>query len=263
MNNPLFFLILTLSLSFSLSTDLDLRSNRMGEILPLTSVYSYYVFATEWAGSVCTLSTCFDNYIEQINPQFFNIHGLWPSIGPNQNPSGDCANITFAIDDLTEATQDILQSTWSGLFADSTGFHAHEWEKHGRCWNYQPEETKFLADINLIEDFFGTVVDLGNKMNLYSVFEESGIVPSENSTYTYQEFQQALGKRFNVSNPQINCQAGKDGVYLDSVYLCLDLNYNVIECPNQAVALLGGARVCTDQIKYPVLPASSQQKYIM
>ena len=37
--------------------------------------YSFYVFATEWAGAVCEIENC---YLPSA-PNFFNLHGLWPS----------------------------------------------------------------------------------------------------------------------------------------------------------------------------------------
>ena len=100
------------------------------------STYSYYVYASEWAGSVCKHNDCLDSYLKQIDNKFWNIHGLWPTTPGGDSPSQQCLSISFQIDFLHPLTFDTLETKWSGLYADSSFFHAHEWDKHGRCWDH-------------------------------------------------------------------------------------------------------------------------------
>jgi len=52
----------------------------------LVQSYDYYVFAVEWAGSVCATKSCAAAYIQGIDPTFMNMHGLWPSSFSGKDP---------------------------------------------------------------------------------------------------------------------------------------------------------------------------------
>ena len=117
------------------------------------STYSYYVYASEWAGSVCKSNDCLDSYLKQIDNKFWNIHGLWPTTPGGDSPSQQCLPISFQIDFLHPLTFDILEAKWSGLYANSSVFHAHEWDKHGRCWDHNSLQKNPPVIESLLVDF--------------------------------------------------------------------------------------------------------------
>jgi len=197
------------------------------------SSYNYYVFASEWVGSVCLYNDCIDEYVAQVNPQFFNIHGLWPQTKEGDDPSG-CSTINYDDALLDSSVTGMLPSRWSGLYNNSTGFHSHEWEKHGRCWNQNPVFVASSASKNPVNEFFSTVVWISQKIHIFEALQSKGVTPSTDEIYHLQDFENAIKSAFGISNVQINCNY-KDGTqYLDSIYLCLDLQYNIMNCPNDA-----------------------------
>ena len=199
------------------------------------SSYSYYVYVSEWAGSICKNNDCLGRYIKQIDTRFWNIHGLWPTTAGGDSPNKQCLPITFKIDFLHPLTLQLLETKWSGLFANSTYFHAHEWNKHGRCWNHDPILKNLAIDIdNPIDEFFRAVITLANSVDLYHILDTNGIVPSENKTYTREDFTKALKNGLNITKAKIVCSFSKKKQYIEAMYLCLDLDYKFIDCPESA-----------------------------
>jgi len=219
----------------------------------LDSQYSFYVFASEWAGSVCSYYDCLENYLQQIDPQFFNIHGLWPTLHNGASPDNDCLTLPFSANDIGEPTNNQLQSKWSGLYADSTSFHEHEWEKHGRCWNQ--DAVGFLSSANPINEFFSSVVDLAQKLDIYTALYRGGIIPDLVRQYNISEVQTALQATFKIEYAVINCEYNGNQQYLDSIYLCLDLNYDVVDCPQETITQDDDQR-CRDMFIYPPIRLS-------
>jgi ribonuclease I len=66
------------------------------------------------------------------------------------------------------------------------------------------------------------------------MLSQNGVSPSTTATYTFEQISGALVKTFGkgkVTKFQVNCQKDESGnSYLDNVLLCIDKNYNPIDC---------------------------------
>ena len=106
--------------------------------------YSYYVFATEWAGAVCDVQNC---YLPSA-ADFFNLHGLWPSNQDKNSSPMSCSTDDFSFNSLPTLEQQQADVYWSGLYNSQAKFLSHEWSKHGTCWN------PFLGDLDRMDSHF-------------------------------------------------------------------------------------------------------------
>lgn len=213
--------------------------------LKASSEYDYYVFATEWAGTVCRNTACSET--KGIDPNFFNIHGLWPSQHSSTYEPSNCHGPSFSDSYLTNSTMAKLKRYWSGLFNPANDFHTHEWTKHGTCWN-DDLETK----INVIEDFFQHVMNVAQDYNAHSILTQAGIVPG--SVYPLQKIQTALAKAYGSMDAfVIHCQAGQ----LNELQVCLDKNYKPMSCPKTTkLALKLSGPPCGSIVGYPAIHPS-------
>ena len=99
--------------------------------LSVDFTYDYNLFSSEWPGSVCKLHSCVD-YVYPA-PNWFNIHGYWPSTYTGTYPSY-CTPELFNPDYLSPQTKADMAIYWNGVFSFAESFHQHEWQKHGTCW---------------------------------------------------------------------------------------------------------------------------------
>jgi ribonuclease T2 len=207
-------------------------------VLNAASDYDYYVFATEWAGTVCRHQKC--TQASGIDPNFFNIHGLWPSQHGQFNKPSDCDGPSFSDTYLSEETISGLGKYWSGLYNSAIRFHTHEWSKHGTCWNDDAN-----TQVNAIEDFFQHVLSIAQIYNAHSILTQAGIRPG--SIYPYQAIKKALTGVYGDQNSfTIQCQAGQ----LSGIEICLDKSYKPMKCPKTP------ANRCGNMIAYPPLVSS-------
>lgn len=102
-----------------------------------SSAYMYYVLAQEWPASVCLSETCTTAYMQNNDGTHFNVHGLWPNgLGSDActNPA-TCSSVTYDESLLDSTLLTWMKKWYAGLYSDAADFHAHEFEKHGTCWN--------------------------------------------------------------------------------------------------------------------------------
>jgi ribonuclease T2 len=122
-----------------------------------------------------------------------------------------------------------MKTYWIGMNESSDMFHAHEWSKHGTCWN-DPIPT--VNQTRKMNDYFAAAIAVAFKINMYEVLAESDIVPS-NTAYTLKQFVLALNTTWGPGTFGIDCQDDTSGnQYLNDISLCLSLDYNIIECPD-------------------------------
>lgn len=211
--------------------------------LNASSNYDYYIFASEWAGSVCDDQNCTE--ATNIDTKTFNIHGLWPSRFDSTTEPEDCDGPEFSTSKLTKTTKSELIRFWSGLYASGFDFHQHEWEKHGTCWN-----DDFANKTNLIEDYFQTGLNLGQKYNAYDVLANAEITPG--STYSRKDVLAAFTSAYGKSDSYaLSCTGDR----LSSIQLCLDKNYQPLSCPDITKF---GDNLCRDEIEYPSFDPSEK-----
>lgn len=188
----------------------------------VTSDYTYLVFACEWAPAICESHDCDTTGAKE----WWNIHGLWPSGG---NTFEDCSN-NFDMDSISDSTQDQMNTYWSGLYSANEDFWQHEWTTHGSCWKNND------GKIGNEQDFFSEVITLAQQVDMYNALKNAGISPG--SKLTGDDLNSALGAAFGVAT--VEC----DNAQLNQILICLDLNYNYVDCPNPSNS-------CTGELYYP------------
>ena len=180
--------------------------------------FEFYVFASEWRGSVCSYNKCSLDSA----PSFWNIHGLWPSDGSR--------GVNFCTDEKFDPSQlNGLESSvakyWSSLYSNDNSFHGHEWQKHGTCSGMDQET------------YFSTTIQLALHLDVYGTLSSAGIVPG--SKASCQDVAKALTSKYQVSSFTISAQNG----YLSQIELCVSKDLKVTECPRR--------NICNGSVQYP------------
>jgi len=172
--------------------------------------FQFYVFASEWRGSVCSYNKCNLNSASS----FWNIHGLWPSDG--SRGLSFCNDEKFNPNALSNLKSSLSQY-WSSLYSDENSFHSHEWQKHGTCSGMSQQ------------DYFGTTLQLALHLDVYGALASAGITPGQK--VSCQSVANALTNKYQVNSFTISNQNG----YLSQIELCLSKDLRVTECPRRNV----------------------------
>ena len=81
--------------------------------------------------------------------------------------------------------------------------------------------------------FFQKVIDVKKQVNLDSLFYIDGVAER---TFTFNELNTAILNHIGVEKYYIHCENLNGVQYLDCLRICLDLNYNYIDCPENTVS---------------------------
>ena len=114
------------------------------------------------------------------------------------------------------------------MTSSTEGFHDHEWTKHGTCWNdpHGPNVTDKQKQI----DYFSTVYSNAMQLNIYGTLEAGGVVPSL-TPYDLNDFMGVLNETWGPTSYVLQCEEdGEGNQYLNSVYVCMNLIYQIIDC---------------------------------
>jgi len=231
------------------------------EKLDQSDEYDTLVIATEWAGSICRIKNC--NRGRPVNKNFFNIHGLWPNVLADFRKSPfDCKNTKVTINTFPMDLQSSLNYYWNPMYSTADGFMNHEWSKHGTCWDPEPinyedvpsDLKKVVKDSQGSMDddkthqisYFKTTIAVAQKYNVFAALAAYGIVPNTERYLHKAEILAAITDYFKISKFQIKCEKSQQSnvSYLFEVRLCLDKNYNPMDCKDLRYE-------CPEQIIYP------------
>jgi len=123
----------------------------------------------------------------------------------------------------------MLEVYWIGMNQSSDLFHAHEWDKHGTCWN-DPYSNDNQSEI--MNDYFGTAMQVAFKLDFYNTLENGGITPSEDP-YQLSDFTEYLNSVWGENTYTIDCTSdGEGNWYLLDINVCLSLTYEIMQCPS-------------------------------
>ena len=182
-----YFLFLLFSFFLSINS-FNLRSTKQS--------YDSYVFALEWTNGYCQINSCTSN-IDELEPNIFNIHGLWPNLksGKMLNP---CTSGVTIKERKTKLFTD-LRKYWPSFKGEYTDFWEHEYNKHGYCmveeynWNGYEEYFKFVLNLYLTEykDLMKKAFDNDTSRKLYTI--------------TYEEMKQRIQKIIKKATFKMNC----------------------------------------------------------
>ena len=185
-----YFLFLLFSFFLSINS-FNLRSTKQS--------YDSYVFALEWTNGYCQINSCTSN-IDELEPNIFNIHGLWPNLksGKMLNP---CTSGVTIKERKTKLFTD-LRKYWPSFKGEYTDFWEHEYNKHGFCmveeynWNGYEEYFKFVLNLYLTEykDLMKKAFDNDTSRKLYTI--------------TYEEMKQRIQKIIKKATFKMNCCGG-------------------------------------------------------
>lgn len=188
-------------------------------IAALAAAYDYNLFVVQWKPSQCVRksSHCAKGFLSND----FSIHGLWPENFNGSWPQDCYQDHDWSETDLkrefrlTDDLEEKLRKNWSSYKPDSRGFWKHEWDKHGTC--FEPNTGSI--------DFFELVLKQFDLYNVKQDLENAGIVPASGNGYDKNDIQNAFSKRVTI-----DCRKISKRIYLDSIFVCLDKDLNVIDC---------------------------------
>lgn len=183
------------------------RKTRTVRTSPITDVnhshyYDHYVFAIQWAKSICSTKRCpYNTNLGQV----FNLHGLWPSTNRRKMGPFDCKASRVQWRTVDKALKKELKTHWAGLFGSGPDFNAYEWRKHGTCLD------PFHGDVKKMPKLVGPVVQSWRNM----VAENAKIANDPNTS--------RREKRNNSRDPK---KAGSSGEKDYSFYFKLSIALN-------------------------------------
>jgi len=218
--------------------------------------YDFYKFAKEWSGTICYETSC--NY-DGLGQNQWNQHGLWPNQWKTYNIPG-CSHESWDVSKFSAPEKAEVVSFWDGMYNSNEGFWSHEWSKHGTCWDpkkgdiskmpaalqshIQTARTEQANGGNLQVDYFHTVFLTQKPLDFFAVLSNAKIVPDADNTYSFDSIKSALQKGFGITHMDLICKKKDGQSLLSEVRLCVDLNYNVMDCPTES-------RQCADDVLYP------------
>lgn len=169
--------------------------------------YDFNAFVIEWKPSICKTTSCVSGY----ESTAFNIHGMWPTNWSGTNPAF-CQSTPFSI---SSDTQKLLMTCWLSNSGAPSDFWNHEWSKHGTC----------MSPTLTCDQYFSKTANYFFSIDVQGNLEKVGIVPSNTQTYSITKALAAFQK-----TPLFTCQRVSTNYLLISVEICLDSNFNIINC---------------------------------
>ncbi|XP_073223957.1 uncharacterized protein [Cicer arietinum] len=163
-------------------------------------LFHHYKLAQQWPPTICRINPTW-RCISQI-PNFFTVHGLWPSNQYWPHPSRCSSSEIFVLSDIQNIGLN-LNLAWPNLFGNDGRFWEDEWDKHGVCSTFIPM------------DYFQHTMTLWFKYNITNMLVEDGVTPG--AWYTRQQIMRAIEKKTQAS-PDIVCR----GQHLQEIHVCLD-----------------------------------------
>ncbi len=190
--------------------------------------YDYHLFASFWSATNCYFRKCYSNQTGDLNPNFFNVHGLWPNYWKGY--PAYCGNIPdYNPDYLPKLLLDKMRTDWNGMNWTTDDFHDHEWTKHGTCWD---DPLGNVSDSRKQLDFFTTSMSVAYRLDLAGSLRRGGVVPSK-EPYELKAFTKIFDRALGAGTYLLECEQDHNGKeYIFSIYVCLDLNYKTFECPD-------------------------------
>lgn len=232
-------LLLLLILTYIVSIRFfNIQRNNKNNIYPTKTKFDFFVLSVSWPPGFCQTSSC-----NLTPPNFWTIHGLWPSNFCKAYPKV-CTDEKFNPNLLTPIKSDMIKY-WPTLSPyTNNDFWAHEWITHGTCATDSDEAPSIKDQFS----YFNVSLNLGSVMyNLTHIFLQSNILPG--GTYNLIQLQEAFPNKLAVTY-----QCDKKG-NLISAKMCLSTSFKLVtckcmqsNCPNNSIHYL----------KYPSKERSTQ-----
>ncbi|KAG0189415.1 ribonuclease T2-like [Apophysomyces sp. BC1034] len=148
-------------------------------------------------------------------PDAFTLHGLWPDTcngGQTGNSGCDSSRAYSDVGSIIQSGNPSLYNQmntyWPSYKGDNSEFWTHEWDKHGTCVSTL-DPSCFGSSYEQYEDmytYFGQVLELRQKYDLYSIFSNANITPGDGSV-SISDLESAIQSSIGVQ-PKISCHDG-------------------------------------------------------
>ncbi|KAJ4461143.1 putative RNase [Paratrimastix pyriformis] len=184
--------------------------------------WTFMDFVTRWTGTACVQ-----------NPQFsmnsgnvprgvanFTIHGSWPDRDDGTWPAFCNDSYPFSWNQIADLKPQ-LDLNWPSFNGPNADFYTHEWNKHGTCaLNVAKDE----------HDYFQRTLALNSRYDLSAALARAGFVPSTTNTYNVNDMTAAISKAIGKT-AAIQCANVNKKLYFLAVHICLDKNFQPMNCP--------------------------------
>ncbi|KAK3708119.1 Ribonuclease T2 precursor (RNase T2) [Vermiconidia calcicola] len=190
----------------------------------------------------------------------WTIHGLWPdncdgTYEANCDDTRAYTNISAIISASGDSSLlDSMTKFWTSNTGSAETFWEHEWSKHGTCIStLNPECYVDHRPTEEVVAYFRKTVDLFKALPSYRWLEDAGVVPSESTTYSTAEIQDALSKHHGDVEVYLGCA---DGSALNEIWYFFNVRGSVQAGEFVPSEVVGVESTCPEEgIKY--LPKSS------
>ncbi|KAL3873998.1 hypothetical protein ACJMK2_037069 [Sinanodonta woodiana] len=189
--------------------------------------FDLFTFSEQWPTATCIKGK--QEGKECIKPRFHNywtIHGLWPDrsneTGPNYCPGPD-----FNLSEISGLVEELI-SYWPDIYNNSNTLWGHEWNRHGTCALKIPDTENELL-------YFKKGLELIQRFNITSILSKHDAPPNDVNPYTPKHIVNILRKELG-HGPLLLCIEDTENKrkLLREVQICLDLHFEVIDCPKFA-----------------------------
>ncbi|PWN27798.1 ribonuclease T2, partial [Jaminaea rosea] len=145
-------------------------------------------------------------------------HGLWPDYCDGTYPqycSADSGIIAFGnnltgIPSIIRKYNPPLASYLDQIYANDSSLMTHEYDKHATCFNTLRPQCQVTfpggpsQQEQIVLSYFGEIANKFRSQPTYNWLKSEGITPSNTTTYTLAQFEQALTKHYGAK-PFVGC----------------------------------------------------------
>ncbi|XP_036363290.1 ribonuclease Oy isoform X2 [Octopus sinensis] len=208
--------------------------------------FDSFVFSQQWLPTFCMHATEEERACK-IPDMVKNwvIHGIWPESSKKPDPPAFCNSSWHFNESDIKSIEDELKIRWPNVFTSTgrTSFWKHEWEKHGTCAVDKPY-------IFNEKSYFEMGIKLNKQYNLRHIYERSGIIAVNYTSYKCEDFRNVIKKNWNVESI-ITCVHSKEHrQYILQTEICFDKSFKPIDCKRDQKCLQCSQK---ENIWYPPL----------
>eukprot|EP01101_Sappina_pedata_P001392 TRINITY_DN1147_c0_g1_i1.p1 TRINITY_DN1147_c0_g1~~TRINITY_DN1147_c0_g1_i1.p1 ORF type:complete len:239 (+),score=73.19 TRINITY_DN1147_c0_g1_i1:156-872(+) len=198
--------------------------------------YDFLLYVARWAGTTQTSDV--PSYVNS-----FTLHGVWPTRNDSSYPSCCDNSDPFQSSSLNGILQPMREAWYDYQDGpNSTALWTHEWDKHGTC-------SKDVMSTQ--HTFFSTAVSLHTTIDVTTVLQASGIVPSKTAEYAYSDIVSALRKQLPFT-PLITCSTAYKKTCLDTIEYCVDkFTFQLFECAPKVIS--SSKTNCPSKVYFPTI----------
>lgn len=183
--------------------------------------FDFFTFSLQWPVTFCRVNKARCKMSSM--PNFWTIHGLWPSNFTGANPR-KCSDF-FDVSHIPKDVITEMNEKWPNLIKNEPNekFWSTQWKVHGSC-------AKSVQGVQNISQYFTKAVKLAEMYNIKEILRSRNVTEGKN--YTISSIQDAM-KRNTTRLSIITWSKSKCARnWLFEIRICFDKQFGVINCPN-------------------------------